>query len=339
MSEYSLLIYIFIFELVFLFIFIIATIFHRFIFYFILRNIQKRKNTLSSYFVECIEKKQPFEEKNYPGRSFWQKELLEVLETFNGRFQGGDWETLKHAAAQIFLLPKARKWARSFSWTKRNFAARSFVLSPLLEDEKTILRLMDDKHFLVWNKAALAAIELESAEGIRKALIAMTREPGFSHFFYRDALLHCSQTAAKQMIKEGNDPAVHEACLDVLGAKSWILSIPFLPNDLQSKDANIRFLAICALIRNPLPDCTEILIGALSDPYEQIRIQAAKGLAIYSPLTHLDCLERALSDKSWFVRIETARALKQAGAKGMEILHRQKEAIAKEASQYVELFG
>lgn len=337
--RYEILIWIFLFEVVGLFSLLVMISIHRLLFFWGKHIREKRKRKLSAFFIQCIEQQVSDWTVGFAGKKRWRRELLEILEVFNARFSGSDWQERKSALAEKYLLPKARKWVTSLFWTKRNLAARSFAIVPLPKDEKMILRLMNDRKFLVRNRATTAAIELESVDGIRNALSMMMREPGYSRCFYRDALLRCSPMAASHMISIGKEPAIHEACLDVLNAKSWGLPIPFLSQDLQSKDPIIHRLSIGVLIRNPLVNTVDILVNALEDPEESIRVQAAKGLAIYSPLLHLECLERALSDASWFVRIEAARALKQAGDEGEKILRQPKDVAAKEAVQYVEQFG
>ncbi|MBF8263782.1 MAG: hypothetical protein HW387_1447 [Parachlamydiales bacterium] len=339
MNKYQILIWIFIAEAVLSFFLITMVALHRLFYFFVHRISNQRKKRLSGYFFKCIEENRAFDAKSYPGRRRWTKELLEVLESFNDRFHGNEWEAIKRPVAEEYLLPTARKWARSIFWKKRNQAARSFVLCPTIEDEKNILRLMDDRTFLVHHKATIAAIELESQAGIRKALVAIRCKAGSSRVFYRDALIGASHAAAEKMIAAGNEPALRLACLDVLSGKSWALPIPFLKTDLRSKNTALRRLAIRTLVRNPVADCIEILIDALKDQDEEVRCDAAKGLQIYSPLANLDCLIEALHDPSWFVRIEAARALKLAGATGKALLKKQTDSQAVEAVRYIEVFG
>lgn len=339
MHHKSVLIFILVLEIT-MFIFLIkAIVCHRMFLFFTQRIKRKRAMIISAYFFDLMEHRRTFEAQLYPGRPSWHSDLLEFLETCNHRFQGDDWEQLKHAASQLYLLPKARQWARNVFWKKRSFASRSFALSPLSQDECHILKLMDDRKFLVRSTAALAAIRLESVEGVRKALLTMHQEPGYSHFFYRDLLVQGSNRVIAELIVCGSNPLLHETCLDVLSAKTWGLVIPFLQHDVEADDPTIRCLALRVLIKNPLPNSAEIFLQALQDPEEEVRIEATQGLANFPSLGHLDALEKALSDPSWLVQIGAARALKNLEAQGEQILRRQKTPPASLAVNYIEQFG
>lgn len=339
MRQYSILIYLLMGEVGILICLTFAIVTHRTIYFFKERIDKKRKNILSIYLMDRIEKKQIFDWKTYPGRRWWIRTVLEVVEAFNRRFEGIDWTQLRDTVSDSVLLPRARRWANSFFWVKRNFSARVFSIHAEAQDEKKILRLMEDRRFLIRSPASLAAIHLESVKGIQMILRAISSEPGFAKFFYRDALIQGSPKVSSIIVELAGDPMLHQAALDVLGAKSWGGKIPFLKNDLTSDDAHVRLLALRVLIRNILPDSFPFLERAAKDPDPKVRAAALQGLNLFPAEESWTLLEAGLSDPAWEVRVEAGKGLKQRGGQGIEILKRQSSLLAREAAEYAMEFG
>lgn len=258
--------------------------------------------------------------------------LLSVLESYNRRLKGEEWEALKRKIADRYLLQVARRKATSPFWHRRSFAARIFALVPLPEDEPLILRLLADPVFLVKSLAAVAAIALNSKKGIELTLQHMIEKTGYARCYYRDALLQGStQTFAYMAEIAQKKPEIHAACLEILAGKTVACAIPFLEADLHSKDPTVALAALKALICNPLKNAKAIFLEALARPEEKIRVQAAVGLKLFIDPDVLQTLENTLSDPVWKVRLQAALSLTEMGPAGMAILQKQKE---KEAAKY-----
>jgi len=252
--------------------------------------------------------------------------LLLVLESFNHRLKGEEWEKLKYKLVSQYLLKVARKRVSSFSWRRRNFAARVFALLPLQKDERSILSLLNDSVFLVKSTASLAAVRLSSEEGIHQILKYMASAYGYSRCFYRDILLQGSLqtfTLIQNIASHTKDPSIHLACLDVFSGQTTPISLPFLLKDLQSKDPQILLAALKILSRTLLKNAKAIFLSFLKDPREEIRVEAAAGLKAFVDTSSLKALEKSLADPSWKVRLQVARSLKEMGKKGEAILRRQ----------------
>ncbi len=339
MKFYTTLIYLLVSEVIILGGLAFAIISHR-AYYFFKEKIDKnRKELLSIYLMDRIEKKELFDWKNYPGKRRWRKAVLEVIEAFSRRFEGGDWVALRNAVSDALLLPKARDWALSPFWLRKNFSARVFALHAEKEDEKKILNLMNDRRFLIRSPASLAAIRLESNAGIERILYAISTEVGFAKFFYRDALLQGSKKVAEIIVELAANPLLHQAALDILGGKSWGGAIPFLKEDLGSDNPEIRLLALRVLIRNILPDSFPFFEKGAKDPDSKVRATAMEGLNLFPEEESVNLLVAGLSDPSWEVRVEAGKGLKKRGERGIEILRKQTSPIAKEAAQFALEFG
>ncbi len=326
-------------EVCILLILVVSIVIHRLIMNHAITRDSLREEGLNSYYLNLIEKKHTFDLKNYPGKESWFKSELVVLEAFRDRLEGDEWSQMRNRAVESLLILRARKWANSRLWTRRNFAARVFRLHAEPEDEPFLLELMVDKKFLIRSPASFALIDLESKEGVIKILQAIQKEPGYAQFLYRDALLRGSEKVLEILNEVAKDPSLHLQVLDVLGAKSWGGTISFLAEDLKSEDPVRYHLALKVLIRNPLPDSFSYFQAALSNPDPKVRVIAMKGISLFPSDELSNILENGLRDFAWEVRVEAGKALKGLGEAGLNILNKQEEEVSKEAAQFVIEFG
>ncbi len=299
---------------------------------------QRQAKELSDFVAHQIETKGA----TTPDKTYDIAALLAVLENYDHRLIGEDWERVKRSIALPLLLPRARKRWKSIFWYRRALAARSFALYAEKEDEPKILQLIDDPNFLVRGYAAKAAVRMESPAGVRKILEHMVNEFGYSYFFFRDTLAKGSKPVFQLVIDFAADPKIHAACLAVLATRCITLPIPFLQTDLVSRSLAMRFLALRVLIRNPTADCALLLRQCFQDVNEDLRAVAAEGLAVYPSEQNIALLQRALVDPSWKVRVAAGKALKTIGPAGETVLHAQDaqtSPLAYETAQYALQFG
>lgn len=260
--------------------------------------------------VLCLQKKKSVSQFKMVNRL----SLIEVLETFNLKLSDADWDELKIAIAAKYILPKARKWGRSMFWRKRQLAARSFALAALPQDENTILHLMEDSSFLVRSLATAAVIKMESKKGLVKALVNMTKEVGYAHYFYLDLLSRSPRqifTWVAEMASERR--AWHLACLEILGTQTLSMPMPFLEEDLHSRNPQFRKAAFRVLLCNSHKGNVSNFIEGLDDPDEEIQTISAKGLGNHPTQQSIKALRKAIQQKSWPVRLEAARSLNKMG--------------------------
>lgn len=207
--------------------------------------------------------------------------LLSQLIAFDLCFKGDEWDVIKNAVSHRYLLPKARKSFNSMFWKNRMFSARSFFLTPCLEDGGLILKLLEDPVFLVRSRAAFAAVRLQRKEFIEKVLQKMSAEEGYAHYFYRDILLENSSEQLFTWVQEiliSAPPPLQLACLEILMGKYFPLALTDLTAQLNSEDPEIHLAAIKVLAHNPQKNSSEILRHALKDPDDRCRAVAAQGL-------------------------------------------------------------
>lgn len=297
----------------------------RIFFHFFERCAAHSRRMLVQEFIESIGKSG-----SLPALRYKLPLLLEVLEEFSLSIRGDRFEEVKKEIASRRLLPLARKWVHSYFWLRRHFAARCFDLMPLAEDESLIIKLLDDSVFLVRSEAASAAIQLESQDGVTKVLKRMNVQSGYGRYLYADLLSNGSKKVLEILLSIGEQYI--PASLEVFSLKT-VGRIPFLETVLRSSDKRLRFWALKALIRNPIPGDETWFLQALEDPDPALRVCGAEGLGRSQSEPSVIALAKALKDAVWSVRLAAAKSLKQRGQ--TDLLSSQKEKLARETAQYV----
>ncbi len=115
----------------------------------------------------------------------------------------------------------------------------------------------------------------------------------------------------------------------MLSGKAITINSPFLRQDLESTNLQIRRAAVKVYARNPQDDSAAVLLNCLDDPDEEIRLQAAYGLEFHESKECLEKLRYTLSDNFWAVRLQAAMTLRKFGRPGMEVLQRQNPQVIK----------
>ena len=252
--------------------------------------------------------------------------LLIVLESFNHRFKGSDWDAIKEEILTHFLIPYAKKWAHSFFWEKRLFTARCAALSPKLIDKKIILSLLEDSLFLVRAKAYTAATEVADLDVVHFLIKTICKTQGYERYLYKDLLTSCS-TAVFQHIEKiaatAKDTQVYLMCLDLLSTRIFSIALFSLTELLQSTNREIRLAAVKILAHNTQKESYTILLSLIDDDNPLIRQHACYGLAGFPTEKSFHLLEQSLQDEKWPVRLQAAQSLRKMGEGGVHILEQQ----------------
>jgi HEAT repeat protein len=302
--------------------------------------LSKTQKKLSLFLMRCITHPQKSPPEALPLRLRSFKNLLLILESFDHRLKGESWEILKFKIAALFLLDRAKKMVFSPFWTRRQLAARAFALAPQNKYESSILKLLDDKKFLVRANAAKACFFLASEKTIYALLKKMSLSLGYERSFYRDLFLQKNRKAIlilETIVKEEKDFSTHCAALDILSTQASFLPLSTLKKDLRSNKLQIRLLALKTLGSNPQAGVEKILLRILKKKDPQERAEALWGLRNFPTPTTLRALTHALHEDLWSTRYPAAKALKSMGSVGIKILQNQSVQDKKsyETSRYV----
>ena len=269
------------------------------------------------------------------------RNLVEVLEKFDQRFNDQRWTEIKEKINSTYLLPRAPKFASSFSWVKRQLAARSYLLSPHLADAALINELLEDKRYLVRVAAAVCATQMSSQELFFRVIKKMSDETSLAQFPYRDALIQVNEEKyawIASLLSSTNDNNIRAICLDILTARYSTNLFSLVKPFVNSENRACRLLAIKALGSINSEESKEILICHLDDSEWEIRAESVIGMQKLYVIQSIPKLKKMLSDLIWWVRLQAALTLKNFGQQGLEILISQdleKEPEAYKIAQYI----
>lgn len=304
------------------------------------KQVKKTQERISSFIIQCLEHSDPLKFASTSKNIQYSSELLVVLEEFDKRLKNDHWCSLKEFLAQKCLLPKARRFAESFFWKKRSFAARCFALVPLYKDEKILISLFEDSYFLIQSKAALSLIFLESPIGVQKIVEYMSCHTGFSYWFLCDALRRGSRGGMLLLAKLATQKNLHMTCLQVLSGHFLGFPLVFLEQDLKSQDLAVKLLAINILSYNPTKNTQQLLIECSKDSLEEVRKESVIGLSNFPSEESVKCLMGIFSSQdSKIIRLAAARSLKKIGE--VEFLEKQsiQSTEAAQIAAYMLQFG
>jgi HEAT repeats len=344
-SSDNIMFFIFILEVIIVIILLIVILVSKALIGYSNRNAARLYKKLSEQLASSLAHGTPFNPKFNKYSYYSLTTLLAVVESFDHRFKGGEWHELKNEISRKYLINKARSWSKSLFWVKRNFSARVFAITSYPEDETTVIKLMDDKVFLVSSIASIVAVKIELRDGIYKILKKMTASNGYSYYLFRDLLLTGSEKILlwiEEFAVQDESPAFHIACLDILEDSYLPLSKLSLEKDFYSNNPKIRLAACKIYSNNPQHDSPQKLIEASKDSDITIRAEAIQALSqFYSPKT-IAALEKCLLDEDLHVRIQAALTLSKLGEEGIQTLKTQNPTTnvnAYEAAQYALQFN
>lgn len=266
--------------------------------------------------------------------------LVEVLEKYNQRFSDSRWKQIKETIISKYLLPNVEQYASSFSWVKRQFAARCLLLYPQKASEPLLAKLLMDPRYLVHITAAVCITQTPYKKLFYEVVRRMSKENSLSQFSYRDALIQMDQEKfgwLEEMLAKEQDKAIIAICLDILSTRYTNNLFPLAMRFVNDPDRHCRILAIKALGNIPNERSIEQLIDHLIDSDWEIRAEAIIGLQKLYATHAIPKIRVLLNDPVWWVRLQAALALKNFGKEGVGILSSvnvEKEPLAYEISQY-----
>lgn len=276
-----------------------------------------------------------------PKKLLQYRNVVEVLEKFDQRFNDQRWLEIKEKINSTYLLPRAPKFASSYSWVKRQLAARSLLLSPHLANEAVIGQLLQDKRYLVRVAAAVCATKMSSQELFFRVIKMMSEESSLAQFPYRDALIQVSEekfTWMTSLLSQTTDNSIRAICLDILTTRYSPNLFSLVKPYVNSESRACRLLAIKALGSIHSEEAIEILIGHLDDSEWEIRAESVIGIQKLYVTRTIPKLKMMLNDSVWWVRLQAALALKNFGQQGLDVLTSQdleKEPNAHKIAQYI----
>lgn len=299
------------------------------------------QDQLTGIFQTALFDQKPIEDLTIPSSLQQFRNLVEVLEKFDQRFNDPRWIQIKERVVKTYLQPHLQKYASSyFSWFKRQLAARSCLLCPNLADEKILAKLLQDSRYLVRVTAAVCVTQTSYHNLFNEVIRQMSKETHLSRFPYRDALIQVNQEKymwIESMLKTETDPAIIAVCLDILSTRYSGNLMPLIKPHFNSGNKECRRLAIKALGNIPSHESIEILMAHLVDSDWEIRADSIIELKKLNATQAISNIGLLLNDPVWWVRLQAGLALKDFGKNGLEVLSHQdpvEQPKAYEIAQY-----
>lgn len=233
----------------------------------------------------------------------------------------------------------------SWAWWKRATAVRRLGLLRTDAFRSTLVRCLQDKHDLVRIEAARALARLGDAAGMSIVCDMIDGPSRWQSLLMAELAAELGDVGVstlRRIVAEDTRPFVRANAIDALAQMHDLGSVPLLRPLLRADDAELRVRAVKALgqlgANQVLPDILELT----TDDVWQVRAQAVKSigrLARSGDPQVTEALVRALSDKSWWVRYNTANTLMDMGERGAEILSQVTEsspdAFARDMSRQI----
>lgn len=266
--------------------------------------------------------------------------VLECTETYDHLFTDERWQDIKEKIFTDHLKPYLAGYASSFSWVKRQLAARAMLICPQKAPKELMEKLLDDKRFLVRVTAATCITRIADEPLFDKVIKKMSQESTHSQFPYRDALIQVDEQKFRwieNLLASTNNLKIQAICLDILSERYSNNAFHLVQPFLHCSDITCRTLAIKVLGNIPTPESKKILLHRLEDSDWNIRAEAIMSLHKLHASEAIPQLNEALNDPVWWVRLKAAMALKSIGSEGLKVLNAklsEKGSKACEIAQY-----
>ncbi len=296
---------------------------------------------LTVIFEKALFNPEPFKGIFIPSHLCQFRNLIEVLENFDHRFNDERWQEIKEYIINAYLLKRTESYANSLYWYKRQLAARCYLLNPQNANEKILSKLLKDKRYLVRLPAVVCITKTRYKELFFEMIRQMSQETQLSQFPYRDALMQVDQEKflwIESLLFSESDPAITVICLDILSTRYSGNSLSQVAQFLNSPYRECRLKAIEALANIPSKEAMKLLEDHLEDSDFKIRESSIMGLEKLYAIQAVSKIGHLLNDPIWSVRLQAAKTLKRLGKKGIEILDSQshdKAPKAYEIAQYI----
>ncbi len=206
---------------------------------------------------------------------------------------------------------------------RRLQAVQNLGLLPVGDAQEALLAALEDASHQVRLAAARGlvakGVEISVDDLIARLDIGGQVQPRSLRDLFRK-LAPRSVAQLKKVVSSDFPEAVHLLALDALGASGDFSVISAIAHLAHAKSLNVRAEAMRAFAAIGHPDALPMVIEGLSDPSWEVRSQAAICAGRVGLTEAIGPLAGLLEDAEWWVRYRAARALKEIGQLGVEVL-------------------
>lgn len=226
------------------------------------------------------------------------------------------------------LEPIAKKYKNSHFWYKRYLTTQCLKFNLYMVDDKDIKKLLQDPTIIVSLNITEAILNYEDSDYINIIIdhYAQGRhlqQSLFSQTFNNHVTSEIVKKVYNRLDYEKDD-YIRIFCYRILAKMNFCAQLPdFIHHDLVSKNIDLVIATLKFVSNGNKKQSLPILRTYLQNPIWQIRAACAKLLGRLKDTTVAARLAELLSDKEWWVRINSAVALSQLGRIGLEFLEAQ----------------
>lgn len=340
--SYRVLLYIVIFEFLLILALIVFTILFRLGSRYWKRRREKQKMEFRGKIISALNSREPIDYKSIKKKWGNLKCLLVWFRELDKENLGEKWERRKNEFVEELILPLCRKYVGSYLWTRRFLAAKGFSYGSDLKDQKSIIKLLQDRVPLIHFEAMLSVRKSPTKHLVNAFIDQMALQPGKTHVLYCNICSEIADVAhvhiRERLIRE-EKPLARATCYQLLNLQNAPkIEIPSSVDDILSTNRRLSVAAIQFVARIRDKNALQALIKSLESDKSKVvseSILALKELGIDKAIPKIQTF---LSSRSWAIRASAATALKSFGEKGVKVLkksERKEDKKAKNIAQFL----
>ena len=280
--------------------------------------------------------------------AYFNQSIIEFIlsyEKFERNNRGfREWQRINSIISNQVFKIQVKPLARSSYWLKRYLAVRSMQLGEHIEAENILVDLLNDKILLVSMNAAMVVLDNPTSTLINEMINVFSQEKQNLRLITMNILSsqpikqdeRIASIILKRLQREQN-VYCKIVCYDFLVLLSPLGEIdPIVKKDLLTDNVNLKIAILKFIFHSDPSGCKQLLIDNLDNPQEEVRTIVVKLLGKTGDESMIPYIKSKLSDKTWWVRINSANALGSLGKEGilaLQSISSQDDKFAYETAQ------
>jgi hypothetical protein len=263
---------------------------------------------------------------------FFNQSIVEFILCFERQdkhYQENDaWKKIKVTISDRVFKPQIKLLAASPYWFKRYLATRCFHLGVNIEDENVLFNLLSDKVLLVAINATMLILNNPSSRSINEIINVFSKERHILRSTLENILSdqpikrddQITDTIIKRLYVEKNIYC-KIICYELLCLLRPPDKIdPIYNKHILTDNIDLKIAVLKYLSHTDTLSSKNILLNYLNDAHDEVRTTVVKLLGKTGDKMMIPYLTSKLSDKAWWVRINSAHALANLGEEGIYAL-------------------
>lgn len=291
---------------------------------------RKRNSTIeqiNAYLSKLVTFKENFNWREFPGKYRNLEYLLASIHHLDSSVKDPAWPKIRQDLVQAVVLPLARDAANSNSWEMRFLAVQAMEHYSEPEDEKLLVKLVNDKIPLVSINAITPALKFGSEHSVNDVITQMAKERPITQSIYLKVLEGAPvnlKGVVENRLETSKDPYIRATCYRILTkfATSQVKQADVL-SDMKSNNVELKIAAAKYFAHAEKENSISALTELLQSDLWQVRTVTLNILGSLKSTSVIETLSHYLKDSNWWVRLSAAQSLKGLGEPGKAVLKAQ----------------